>query len=117
MGLGGMSRSRFQSSPLPLAKSSSMSGILFVIVFVLMLGGGMEFGLQGVNGETMRWRYPGVSGRWLDPHNWIGSTSKLPRVPGPNDDVILSDYNIVYGSQYVVTLEVRSVHPSSLLRV
>jgi len=61
----------------------------------------------GVQAEQMRWRYPGKSGLWLDPHNWIGQSSGLPRVPGPSDDVVLSDWSFEYGPVYTVTLEVK----------
>ena len=56
--------------------------------------------------EQVRWRYPGLSGLWLDPHNWMGQSSGVPHVPGPTDDVVLSDFSFEYGAFYTVTLEV-----------
>lgn len=56
--------------------------------------------------EQVRWRYPGLSGLWLDPHNWMGQSSGVPHVPGPTDDVVLSDFSFEYGTFYTVTLEV-----------
>jgi len=56
--------------------------------------------------EQVRWRYPGLNGLWLDPHNWMGQTSGVPHVPGPTDDVVLSDFSYAYGPAYIITLEV-----------
>ena len=81
-------------------------GVSWVLVLVLWLCciGEWQWGVQA---EQMRWRYPGKSGLWLDPHNWIGQSSGLPGVPGPSDDVVLSDWSFEYGPVYTVTLEVK----------
>ena len=61
---------------------------------------------KSANAEQVRWRYPGLNGLWLDPHNWMGQSSGVPHVPGPTDDVVLSDFSFEYGAFYTVILEV-----------
>jgi len=36
----------------------------------------------------------------------MGQTSGVPHVPGPTDDVVLSDFSYAYGPAYIITLEV-----------
>ena len=71
--------------------------LLFISVSTLLI----------VEAEVVKWRYPGLSGRGLDPYNWMGQTSGQPHVPGPNDDVVLGGAEtFTYGAQILVPLEV-----------
>src|SRR5688500_3063954 len=45
-------------------------------------------GLLLVNAETIRWRFPGVNGNWMQASNWKSASGQY-RVPTQNDDVII----------------------------
>jgi len=78
--------------------------------YSLLLGLGLLWicSLSFTSAEQMHWRYPGLSGSWFDPHNWRGATTGDPRIPGPFDDVVLSEWSPVYGNNYIVTIEVHT---------
>ena len=78
------------------------------LVSSLLLGLGLLWVLSYTSAEQMHWRYPGLSGSWFDPHNWGGATTGDPRIPGPLDDVILSEWSPIYGNNYIVTIEVHT---------